>query len=212
GCGKTTLLKMIAGIEEPSEGEIRIEDSPISGPNDDIAMVFQDFQLLPWKSLQANIEVALEVQEELDKQTRADRARTWLRRVGLDDFADSYPRELSGGMKQRVGLARALAVDPKILLMDEPFGSLDAQTKDRLQTELLELWADQRKTILFVTHDIDEAIFLADRVLVLSPKPASIVGEVSVDIDRPRYNRRLEVEQSDEFSRAKRYLRDCIGL
>jgi NitT/TauT family transport system ATP-binding protein len=212
GCGKTTLLKMIAGIVEPSSGTIHVDDQPVDGPSSDVAMVFQDFVLLPWNTVLENVAVGLKIQESMSTAERQEIARRWLERVGLEEYADSYPSELSGGMQQRVGLARALAVDPGTLLMDEPFGSLDAQTKHELQTQLLELWSTERKTILFVTHDIDEAIYLADRILVLSSKPARVMGETTVDIDRPRWTRRLEVEGSDEFTRAKQYVYDELGL
>lgn len=212
GCGKTTLLKMVAGIASPSGGSITVEGTPISEPSPEVAMVFQNFVLLPWKSVLENVAMGLKVQEGMEREPRERIAREWIEKVGLDGFENNYPAELSGGMKQRVGLARALAVDPKILLMDEPFGALDAQTRDTLQSELLELWSTERKTVLFVTHDIEEAIYLADRVLVMSEKPATIVDEMTVDIDRPRFGRRLEIESSDEFERVKARLRNDLGL
>lgn len=212
GCGKTTLLKLIAGTLRPDYGEIYAGERRLTGPSSSIAMVFQNFNLLPWKSVMENVKTGIELQANGDGIPAEEVASEWLRKVGLDDVADDYPAALSGGMKQRVGLARALAVDPDILLMDEPFGALDAQTKDRLQTELLELWGAQEKTILFVTHDIDEAIYLADRVLVLSEKPATIVDELSIDFDRPRWNRRVEIEGDTEFKSFKSELRDQLGL
>ncbi|MEF8825898.1 MAG: ABC transporter ATP-binding protein, partial [Halapricum sp.] len=147
-----------------------------------------------------------------NKTTRREIAREWLERVNLGDFTDCYPSELSGGMQQRVGLARALAVDPDVLLMDEPFGALDAQTKDQLQTELLKLWHEDRKTVLFVTHDIDEAIYMADTILVLSEKPSTIVDRVDVTFDRPRWERRLDIESSEAFKRIKSRIREDLGL
>ncbi|MFC7132430.1 MULTISPECIES: ABC transporter ATP-binding protein [Salinibaculum] len=212
GCGKTTLLKILAGTVSADVGEIYAGETRLTGPSPDIAMVFQDFHLLPWKSVLENVRVGIELQSASNGDTGEAVASEWLRKVGLEGVADSYPSELSGGMKQRVGLARALAVDPDVLLMDEPFGALDAQTKDRLQTELLELWNAQQKTILFVTHDIDEAIYLADRVLVLSEKPATIVDEVEVPFERPRWKRRVDIEGSSAFNRIKSRLRDELGL
>lgn len=212
GCGKTTILKILAGLVQPTAGAVFRNGRVIDGPDPDIAMVFQDFVLLPWKTVLENVMLGQKVQNQVDKSTRRSLAKRWIEKVGLDGFEHRYPKELSGGMKQRVGLARALSVNPEVLLMDEPFGSLDAQTRDRLQTELLELWHEERKTILFVTHDIDEAIFLGDRIMVLSEKPSSIKASVSVEIDRPRWNRRLDIEQSDEFRRIKERLRSELGL
>jgi NitT/TauT family transport system ATP-binding protein len=213
GCGKTTLLKTVAGIVEPAAGEIRTDDGRrITGPSADIAMVFQDFVLLPWKSVLENVMLGLRTQANGRDRPPETVAREWIEKVGLEGYEEHYPAELSGGMAQRVGLARALAVDPDVLLMDEPFGSLDAQTKDELQTELLQLWADERKTILFVTHDIDEAIYLADRVLVMSEKPATVVDEMPVGFDRPRWSRRVDIEGSEEFTRLKSALRAELGL
>ncbi|WP_411965681.1 ABC transporter ATP-binding protein [Haloferax sp. YSMS24] len=212
GCGKTTLLKALAGLVEPSSGFVGVDGAPVDGPSDDVAMVFQDFLLLPWMTVLENVAMGLKVQEGMAAGPRREVAREWIDRIGLGGFENHYPSTLSGGMKQRVGLARALAVRPDVLLLDEPFGSVDAQTKHELQAELMELWNDEQKTVVFVTHDIDEAAFLADRVLVLSSSPATVVGEVEVDIDRPRWNRRLEVEGSDAFARTKQYVYDTIGL
>lgn len=211
GCGKTTLLKTLAGTVKPTAGQIRIGGTPIQGPHSDVAMVFQEFVLLPWKTVVENVAIGLRVQEGLPCDERREIAHRWIETVGLEEVAYDYPGELSGGMKQRAGLARALAVDPDVLLMDEPFGSLDAQTRDRLQTELLELW-DREKTVVFVTHDIDEALFLGDRVIVLSDRPASISAHVSVNFTRPRWDRRIDIEKSEEFAELKHTLREHIGL
>lgn len=212
GCGKTTLLKLIAGIVEYDSGDIYAGEKRVTGPLPEITMVFQDFVLLSWKTVLENVMVGYEVQRNGSGPAAADIAREWIEKVGLSGFEDALPSELSGGMKQRVGLARALAVDPDILLMDEPFGSLDAQTKDQMQRELLQLWHDEPKTILFVTHDIQEAIYLADRVLVMSRKPVSISQEYTVDIERPRWNRRVEIEGSERFNAIKSEIREDLGL
>jgi NitT/TauT family transport system ATP-binding protein len=215
GCGKTTLLKIIAGITDQTDGEVTLKGASRSTDarsNADVSMVFQDFMLLPWKTVLENVALGLKVQGGLEKERRHEIAQEWIERVGLNGYEACYPTELSGGMQQRVGLARALAVDPEILLMDEPFGSLDAQTKDQLQTQLLELWHDDRKTVVFVTHDIDEAIYMADTILVLSKKPATIVDRVAIDFERPRWKQRLEIESSDRFTEIKSRLRTDLGL
>lgn len=212
GCGKTSLLKILAGIDDEYEGAIRSNGTPITGPSADVAMVFQHYALLPWKTVAENVALPMKIQHGNARSTRRIHAREWIDRVGLDGFEDSYPAELSGGMKQRVGLARALAADPSVLLMDEPFGSLDYQTRSELQTKLLELWGNEQKTILYVTHDLEEALYLADRILVLSEKPASIVRELDVEFERPRWTRRLAIEEQDAFLEMKRTLRRELGL
>lgn len=211
GCGKSTLLGLLDGLIEPTAGEIRIDGDPVTGPRTDTAMVFQSFQLLPWRTVRDNVAIGLEIQG-LAESERYSRADEWIERVGLEGFEEAYPGELSGGMQQRVGLARALVVDPELLLMDEPFGALDAQTRDRLQTELLQLWEQRRSTVVFITHDIDEAIHLADRVLVLSTKPATITAELEIPFERPRWSRRLDIEGDDRFESIKRKLRAELGL
>jgi NitT/TauT family transport system ATP-binding protein len=212
GCGKTTLLKSIAGVVDYDAGDVTTGADRITGPSEDVAMVFQDFRLLPWKTVLENVAVAVEVGSGPAGRDPRAVAGEWLETVGLAGAEDRYPAELSGGMKQRVGLARALAVDPEILLMDEPFGSLDAQTRDRLQTELLRLWGADGQTILFVTHDISEAIYLADRIFVVSPRPATITREFDVPLARPRWNRRVDIEGSETFSRLRKQLREELGL
>lgn len=211
GCGKTTLLKMMDGLIEPTSGEITIGDRTVTGPSTDAALVFQTFELFPWRTTIENVELGLEI-KGIEEQQRRETAQAWIERVGLDGFEDSYPSELSGGMQQRVGLARALAVDPEVLLMDEPFGALDAQTKDTMQTQLLQLWEDEKKTVVFVTHDIRESIFLADRILVMGTKPTAIIEDVTVPFDRPRWRRRTEVENDDRFEDIERKLRETLGL
>jgi len=188
GCGKSTLLRLIAGIDHPSSGEILFEGKPVTGPNPKISMIFQTFALFPWKTVEENIEIGLEALN-VPKETRLETVKNEIQLVGLDGFEKAYPRELSGGMRQRVGIARALAIEPKIMLMDEPFSSLDAITAETLRRELLRIWRDRTKqpeTFLMVTHNVNEAVFMADRVLVMSARPGTIVGDVRVNVPRPR--------------------------
>ncbi|QLG60325.1 ABC transporter ATP-binding protein [Halorarum salinum] len=197
GCGKTTLLRILDGLVEPTSGEILIDGSPVVGSGQDRGMVFQSFNLFPWRTVQENIEFGLEARGD-DKSERAEIAKQHIEMVGLEGFGDAYPHELSGGMQQRVGLARALAIDPEILLMDEPFGALDAQTREIMQTELLKIWGENQKTAVFVTHDIDEAIYLSDRIIVLTDRPGQINRIEDVPIERPRYNK--DVHAMDAFN------------
>ncbi|MGE0450618.1 MAG: ABC transporter ATP-binding protein [Vicinamibacterales bacterium] len=185
GCGKTTLLRMIAGLVRPDEGHISIEGAVVTGPGPNRGMVFQDFALLPWADVLTNVAFGLELRG-VPKDVRLARARTLVASMGLSGFEQHYPHQLSGGMQQRVGLARALAIEPAILLMDEPFGALDAQTRRELQEDLLELHSRTQRTVVFVTHSVDEAVRLGDRIVVLSPRPARIEEIVEVDLPRPR--------------------------
>jgi NitT/TauT family transport system ATP-binding protein len=185
GCGKTTLIRLVAGLEVPTEGEVRIKGKRVVGPSAERGMIFQSFALFPWRTVRRNIEFGLEL-KKLPKDQRNQISDKYIDLVDLEGFENSYPRELSGGMQQRVGLARALANEPDVLMMDEPFGSLDAQTRNIMQTELLKIWERTRKTIIFITHSVDESIFLADRVVVLTARPASIKAIFDVDLPRPR--------------------------
>lgn len=188
GCGKSTLLRMMAGLEKPDSGRILFNGQPITGPSRKIAMVFQLFGLLPWKTALENVEVPLEVLG-IVKQNRVHIAEEYLQMVGLEGFENTYPHDLSGGMKQRVGIARALALKPEVLLMDEPFSSLDELTAKTLRELVLNIWRNPAlptNTFIMVSHNVEEAVFMADRVIILSPRPAKVVGEVKVDIPRPR--------------------------
>lgn len=204
GCGKTTLLRIIAGLEEPSEGEVRVDGVAVTGPTPRLGMIFQDYSLYPWRRVLDNIAFGLEL-AGMGKQERLARAREFLDLVGLEGFADSYPYELSGGMRQRVAVARALATDPAVVLMDEPFGALDAQTRNAMQRELLEIWARTKKTVLFVTHSVDEAVYLADRIVVLTSRPGSVREIVDVCKERPRDR------TSEECALIRRHVLDLIN-
>ena len=190
GCGKSTILKMIAGLAEPSTGTVSTGQKKVQGPGPDRVMVFQDHALLPWMTARGNIDFGLRsARPGLSKSERAEITRTHLEQVGLTDAADRRPARLSGGMQQRVGLARAFAIDPPIMLLDEPFGALDALTRRELQLQLLGIWEASQRTVVMVTHDVDEAILLSDRVLVMSKSPEStIIADINVDLPRPRHD------------------------
>jgi NitT/TauT family transport system ATP-binding protein len=185
GCGKSTLLQLIAGLEPPSAGEIRLDGARLDGPHIDTSIVFQEHGLFPWMTVQANIEFNL-LARHVAKAERRRIAGELIRLVGLDGFQEKYPHELSGGMRQRVGIARALSTNPRLMLMDEPFAALDAQTRSIMQDELLRVWQAERRTVIFITHNVDEAIYLADRVVVMTPRPGRIRRVIDVDLPRPR--------------------------
>jgi NitT/TauT family transport system ATP-binding protein len=188
GCGKSTMLRIIAGLEKADSGQILFHDHPQTSPNPKITMIFQLFGLLPWKTALENVEVPLEVLG-MKKDSREEIAKSHLRMVGLEGFENTYPHDLSGGMKQRVGIARALALQPEVLLMDEPFSSLDELTAKALRTQVLEIWRDPSlptNTFVMVSHNVEEAVYMADRVIIMSPRPGRIIGEVKVDLPRPR--------------------------
>ena len=210
GCGKTTLLKILAGLLQRSAGSVTLRGQPVDEPSRDIGIVFQDPVLLPWRTVFDNVMLPVVVLG-LDRKTSADRAMELLGLVGLQGFEDKYPHELSGGMRQRVSIARALVHDPSLLLMDEPFGALDAMTREFMNLELLRIWKQSGKTIVFITHSIPEAAFLADRVVVMSARPGRIKEIVEVGLPRPRD---LDMMASDEFgvyARRIRHLFDAKG-
>ena len=185
GCGKTTVLRIVAGLESRTSGEVKIHGHEISSAGSERGMVFQEFALFPWRTVRKNIEFGLEV-KRVPEAKRAEMSKKYIELVGLTGFEDAHPIELSGGMKQRVGIARALANDPKVLLMDEPFGALDAQTRNLMQKELLRIWAATGKTVLFVTHSVDEAVFLADKIVVMTARPGKAREIIPVGLTRPR--------------------------
>ena len=210
GCGKTTLLKILAGLLARSAGAVVLRGEPVNGPRRDIGIVFQDPVLLQWRTVLGNVMLPVEVLG-LDRVAYRRRAMELIRLVGLETFEDKYPHELSGGMRQRVALARALVHDPSLLLMDEPFGALDAMTREFMNLELLRIWQEARKTVVFITHSIPEAVFLADRVVVMSARPGRITEVVRVDLPRPRD---LDMMASDDFgvyARKIRHLFDAKG-
>ena len=197
GCGKSTLLKLVAGLLRPTAGDIRVNGARVDGASAAVGMVFQSALLMPWRSVLDNILLQIEVRG-LRKADYIEPARRLIELVGLRDFALRKPYELSGGMQQRVGLCRALIHDPAILLLDEPFGALDAMTRETMNAELQRIWLERRKTVLLITHSIAEAVYLADRVLVMGPRPGRIIGEVRIGLPRPR---QLEMAESPDFGR-----------
>jgi len=205
GCGKSTLLGALAGHLQPSAGVLRVDGEVVDGPSPARGMVFQHHTLLPWRSVLDNVAFGLKMQG-LNKTARRQQAQDFLRLVGLQDFASRWPNQLSGGMQQRAEIARVLINRPRLLLMDEPFGALDAQTRGRMQELLLDIWGRIRTTVVFVTHDIDEALFLADRILVMSPRPGRFIEDLRVDFSRPR---RAELLTSPAFTHLKRH---CLEL
>jgi NitT/TauT family transport system ATP-binding protein len=206
GCGKSTLIRILAGLETPSSGSVLLDGNEVRGPGPDRGMVFQGYTLFPWLTVKKNVMFGLE-QAGHARDVAEEDARQWIDLVGLTKFVDSYPHQLSGGMKQRVAIARALANQPRILLMDEPFGALDAQTRAKMQAYLMEIWQNIDITILFITHDLDEAIYLADRILVLKAHPGEVQELIEVPVPQPRSPEQL---LSPEFLATKKRLEELI--
>jgi len=206
GCGKSTLLNIIAGLLPPSSGKVLVDGQTIKGPGRDRGVVFQSYTLFPWLSVENNILFALK-NTKLSKIEKSNLVKHYIDSVGLSGFEQSYPKELSGGMKQRVAIARALVYKPSVMLMDEPFGALDAQTRGMMQELLLKVWQEHKTTVLFITHDVDEAIFMSDRVLIMTARPGKIKEEINVNLGRPRS---YELLTSPEFMLLKRQILDAI--
>ncbi|MFF1837178.1 ABC transporter ATP-binding protein [Streptomyces sp. NPDC058231] len=199
GCGKSTLLSLAAGLTTPTSGEVLVDGAPVTGPGPDRGVIFQQYALFPWLTVRGNVEFGLKL-TSVPPAERRRRAQRAIELVGLGDFADALPKTLSGGMKQRCAIARAYAVDPQVLLMDEPFGALDALTRVQLQDQLLDTWNRERRTVLFVTHDVDEAVYLAGRVVVMAARPGRV--HTAVDVDLP-YPRTEAIRLSPEFARIR---------
>ena len=209
GCGKTTLLRIVGGLIQQTSGDVLIDGLPVSGPRSGSGMVFQYIGLLPWRTIEENVFFSREMQTHRSlSEAEREKARRFLQLVGLSGFEKAYPHQLSGGMQQRVGIARALAVEPDVLLMDEPFGALDAQTRLVLQDELLRICEDYRATVMFITHDIDEAIYLSDQIIVMSRRPGEVKFVVDVDLPKPRYQH--DVRSSPEFLALRAQLWDAL--
>jgi NitT/TauT family transport system ATP-binding protein len=208
GCGKTTLLKLLAGLLAPTGGTLRFAGQPLAGPRNDFGIVFQNPVLPAWRTVVDNVLLPIDILRR-DRRAHRPRALQLLKLVNLEGFLDRYPFELSGGMQQRVALCRALIHDPAVLLMDEPFGALDAMTREEMNDELLRIWEETRKTVLFITHSISEAVYLADRVLVLSARPSRLQAEVAVPLSRPRA---LGMRFTPQFSAAVMRIREVLGL
>jgi ABC-type nitrate/sulfonate/bicarbonate transport system ATPase subunit len=209
GCGKTTLIRIVAGITESDGGSFSIDGAVKDGPGFDRAVVFQSYGLLPWRTVLGNVELGLEIQG-ISRQERRELARHYLEVVGLADSQSAYPSQLSGGMQQRVGLARALAKKPAVLLMDEPFAAVDMQTREILQEQLLRIWQENRTIVLFVTHSIEEAVFLGDRVIVMGARPGRIVEDIAIDLDRPRDS--VHLRGLGRFRELSEHLRDSLRV
>ena len=207
GCGKSTLIRIIAGLEKQTSGSILLDSKPIDSPSSDRGMVFQNYTLFPWLTIKKNIMFGL-IMSKTDRQEANTKAMNWLELVGLSEFSDLYPHQLSGGMKQRVAIARALATRPRILLMDEPFGALDAQTRAQMQSYLLQIWGSIDITIIFITHDLEEAIYLADRIFVLGSSSNQLQEIVEIPVSRPR---KPDQFLSSEFLATKKHLEDLIN-
>jgi NitT/TauT family transport system ATP-binding protein len=207
GCGKTTLIRIIAGLLAADRGDVLVNQRCVTAPGRDRCMVFQQFGLLPWRTVMSNVEFGLEI-EGMARDERRAVADKYLELVGLKGFENYYPHQISGGMQQRVGIARALSKKPEILLMDEPFGAVDAQTREQLQEELLKIWAQTETTVVFVTHSIDEAIYLSDRVVVMQARPGRIKEEVMIDLPRPRWEG--DVKADPRFAQLRARLRDSL--
>ena len=206
GCGKSTLLNAVAGFLKPTRGEVEVDGEPVERPSADRGMVFQQYSLFPWKTVRENVEFGLKM-KGIDRNRREQSARTLLGLAGLLSFENQYPESLSGGMKQRVGIIRALATGPKVLLLDEPFGALDAQTRIIMQQILTNIWQRLKTSVLFVTHDIDEAIFLSDRVYCMTARPGTIKAEIAIPLERPRHQSMM---MSSEFLALRRGLMSLI--
>ena len=203
GCGKSTQLNIIAGLHEATSGEVLVDGVKVEGTGVDRGVVFQQYALFPWLTVKKNVEFGLSLKKELTPEQREEIAMKYIKIVGLEKFVNAYPKELSGGMKQRVAIARAYAVNPSLLLMDEPFGALDAQTRTQLQTELLKTWEEEKKTCFFITHDVEEAILLASRVVVMSARPGRIKEVIDIDIPYPRNQ---ETKMLPHFTELKNYI------
>ncbi|MCI6274230.1 MAG: ABC transporter ATP-binding protein [Coriobacteriaceae bacterium] len=202
GCGKSTLLNIIGGLEKPTEGSVTVDGREVTGPGSDRGIVFQQYALFPWLTVEKNVEFGLKLQGK-SKEEAAEIAQRYIKMVELEEFAKAYPKELSGGMKQRVAIARAYAVNPKVLLMDEPFGALDAQTRTQLQQELLVTWEKEQKTCFFITHDVEEAIILGQRVIIMCARPGRVKDVVDIDIPYPRDQK---TKMSPRFLELKNYI------
>jgi NitT/TauT family transport system ATP-binding protein len=207
GCGKSTLLNIIAGLHEASAGEVLVDGVKVEGTGVDRGVVFQQYALFPWLTVKKNVMFGLKLKKDLTEEQREEIALKYIKMVGLEKFVDAYPKELSGGMKQRVAIARAYAVNPSLLLMDEPFGALDAQTRTQLQTELLKTWEEEKKTCFFITHDVEEAILLATKVIVMSARPGRIKEIIDIDIPYPRGQ---ESKMLPRFTELKNYIWNMV--